>query len=375
MNIGFDAKRAFHNATGLGHYSRDLIQLLAAHLPEHHYFLFNPKAGKIPFQPLQANVLEVRPSGSLAKRFGNFWRQLGIQKEVKKYQLDVFHGLSAELPPEIEKLGIKTLVTVHDLIFERFPEFYSTIDAGIYRKKTLRAATVADHVLAVSLQTKMDLINFYKIPEEKISVVYQGCHPIFGTVPDLAQLEHVRKKYQLPAHFALTVGTIEPRKNLLTAAAAIEPHQNIYLVAVGRKKKYAHKVAQYAERSGFGNRLLILEDVPLSDLHALYHLAKIFVYPSIIEGFGIPLLEAQFSGLPVICSKGGCFAEAGGNHSIYLETNEVPAWSEAIAQLWLDAPKRAEMQQAGFAHVQKFTPEAIANQLVTFYQNFLMHAD
>ena len=371
MNIGFDAKRAFHNATGLGHYSRDLIRLLANELPENQYFLFNPKPAKVAFNLQWPYVLEIRPSGPIAKHFGNFWRQYGIQREVKKYQLDVFHGLSAELPPDIEKLGIKTLVTVHDLIFERFPEFYGAVDTSIYRKKTMRAAQIADHVIAVSLQTKMDLINFYKIPEEKISVIYQGCHPIFQTSPNAQQRAAVLAKYDLSENFAFTVGTIEARKNLMTAVAAIKDLPEVQLVAIGKKKAYAQKVQQFVSQNGLSNRVHLLENVPLEDLHVLYHCAKIFLYPSIIEGFGIPLLEAQFSGLPVICSKGGCFAEAGGAHSIYLEAKEVGYWQEAIAQLWHDADKRKEMQLAGAAHIKKFTPAAIAAQLKSFYQNFL----
>lgn len=375
MNIGFDAKRAFHNATGLGHYSRDLIRLLANELPENQYFLFNPKPGKVAFQIHWPHVHEIRPSGPITKHFGNFWRQYGIQKEVKKHQLDVFHGLSAELPPEIEKLGIKTLVTVHDLIFERFPEFYGSVDVGIYRKKTMRAALVANHIIAVSLQTKMDLINFYKIPEEKISVVYQGCHPIFQTKPDPSKSKQVLEKYNLPPDFVLTVGTIEARKNLLTAVAAIKNLPDVHLVAVGKKKPYAQKVQQFIAQNELENRVHLLENVSLEELHVLYHSAKFFLYPSIIEGFGIPLLEAQFSGLPVICSKGGCFAEAGGTHSIYLEAKEVKDWQEAIALLWQDADKRKEMVLAGTAHIQKFTPEAIAAQLKGFYKHFLTDED
>jgi glycosyltransferase involved in cell wall biosynthesis len=371
MKIGFDAKRAFHNATGLGHYSRDTIRHVAQRFPDATCYLFNPAPASLPASLALPNITEIRPESPLEKASGSLWRRYGISKHVKKLGLDLYHGLSAELPADIEKTSVKKLVTIHDLIFERYPQFYKKVDASFYRSKTIHAAQIADLILAVSLQTKMDLINFYKIPEEKIHVCYQGYHPIYSTNPDYETLQRVKEQFQLHQPFCLFVGTIEARKNLLTAVKAIAPLPEVQLVAVGRNTAYGREVLRYATANGLQHRVKFIEGLDLKSLHALYHLARLFVYPSIIEGFGIPLLEAQASGLPVISSKGGCFAEAGGPHSRYLEYGEVADWTAAINALWHDEGSRNQMQIAGLVHARKFSDAPIADNLASTYSEIL----
>jgi glycosyltransferase involved in cell wall biosynthesis len=371
MKIGFDAKRAFHNSTGLGHYSRDTIRLIAKSFPEATCFVFNPKSAPTPEALKSANILIVKPEGAFEKISGSLWRRYGITRVVKPLGLDLYHGLSAELPVNIEKTGVRTVVTIHDLIFERYPQFYSRVDLSFYRNKTHHAAMIADHILAVSLQTKMDLINFYKIPEEKIQVLYQGFHPIYNTLPDAHVLEQVQRQHQLQAPFCLFVGTIEARKNLLTVLKAIQPLPDVHLVAVGRSTPYTKEVVHYAHANGLSNRLKILENIDLKTLHAIYHLARIFVYPSIIEGFGIPLVEAQACGLPIISSKGGCFAEAGGPHSLYLEYGEVSDWSDAIKGLWNDETQQRTMKAKGLTNAARFNESAIGGALADAYRQIL----
>ena len=180
MNIGFEAKRVFHNTTGLGNYSRDLVRILHRYYPQNRYFLYNPKPSKkILFESLGAQVLEKRPLGLFYTFFSNLWRRFGIIGDLKRDHIGVFHGLSGELPVGLNKAGIKSVVTIHDVLFLRYPEFYSFIDRNIYYRKFKHAAEAADCVIAISEQTKRDIVQYLGIAENKISVVYQGCHQAF----------------------------------------------------------------------------------------------------------------------------------------------------------------------------------------------------
>ncbi|MDR3062253.1 MAG: glycosyltransferase family 4 protein, partial [Dysgonamonadaceae bacterium] len=303
MKIGFDAKRAVQNNTGLGNYSRYLIEILSEYYSDNKYLLFAPEKKDNPrLQTLQSrkNVSFVYPSG-IAGLFPSFWRMTGIKTDLREYSPEIYHGLSGELPIGIAKTGIKSVVTIHDLIFLRYPEYYKSWDREIYTRKFRYACEYSDKIIAISECTKKDVISFFNIPEEKIAVVYQGCHPDFGKKATDEKKQEVTQKYKLPPKYLLSVGSIEPRKNLLLAVKALQKlEQDIHLVAVGKKTPYQVEVEQYAAQSGISERLHILNKVPLDDLPACYQLASVFLYPSFFEGFGIPVIEALHSGVPVI---------------------------------------------------------------------------
>ncbi len=197
MNIGFDAKRAFHNSTGLGHYSRTLIRSLADCYPEHQYYLFNPKPSSL-FSFPEKNIQEVRPASFINNIFSSVWRSSWVKNDLKKYKIDIYHGLSHEIPVGIQKTGIKSVVTIHDLIHERHPEQYNAIDVKIYNKKFRYACANADKIIAISEQTKKDIIEFYKTPEEKITVCYQSCNPAFSTAVSETEKDCRKKKVSPP---------------------------------------------------------------------------------------------------------------------------------------------------------------------------------
>ena len=178
MNIGFDAKRAFSNKSGLGNYSRNLIRGLILNYPDHNFFLFNPGEKKIAlhdFVERKTNIKEIVPTGFFEREFTGWWRSYGITKKLTEYKVDLYHGLSNELPLNIAKSPVKKVVTIHDLIFMRYPEFYQPSDRKMYEHKTRQACKDADVVVAVSNQTKNDLINLLEVPEKKIQVLYQSC--------------------------------------------------------------------------------------------------------------------------------------------------------------------------------------------------------
>lgn len=198
MRIGFDAKRAFLNNTGLGQYSRNLLSALFAGYPQHEYHLMTTKVTDM-FQP-PAHVSVHIPKG-LYKTFPALWRSNGVRHDLKQSGIQLYHGLSHELPVGLQRMGIKTVVTMHDLIFERYPEQYKPLDVAIYRKKFRYAASHADAVIAISRQTKDDLMQFYKVPQHKIHVCYQSCNPAFQNTVSASALASVRSKYGLPERY------------------------------------------------------------------------------------------------------------------------------------------------------------------------------
>ncbi|OSY89353.1 glycosyl transferase family 1 [Tenacibaculum holothuriorum] len=369
MNIGFDAKRAFHNTTGLGNYSRDLIRILSDFYPDNQYFLYNPKPKTVKRLSLESNMQEILPDKIIWKKLSSYWRQKPIVSQLKKDNLTIFHGLSGELPIKINKAEIKTVVTIHDLIFVRYPELYSFFDRKIHFKKFKHAAKVADKVIAISEQTKRDIIEFLEIKPSKIEVVYQGCHNEFKVEKTVEEKQVVLQKYNLPKEFVLYVGTIERRKNALSLIKAMK-NVDVPLVLVGRKTKdYQQEIDAYINEHKLQSKVIFLEKLTLFELSVLYQQTKLFVYPSIFEGFGIPIIEALFSKTPVITSTGSCFSEAGGKHSIYVEPYNVEELNQQIVKVLSDAGLQNRMQEKGLEYAQQFTDENVAKNVFNVYKS------
>jgi glycosyltransferase involved in cell wall biosynthesis len=373
MNIGFEAKRVFHNTTGLGNYSRDLVRIMSTFYPENHYFLYNPKQSqKGLFKANGVNVFEKQPKGFFNQLLTNTWRRLGIVQDLKKDQIDLFHGLSGEIPVGLKKNGIRSIVTIHDLIFLRYPEYYSFIDRAIYTRKFKHAAEAADLVVAISEQTKQDIIDFLGIDSKKIKVIYQGCHAAYKQAFSESEKATVLKKYQLPEKFILNVGTIEPRKNAWSIVKAIRD-LDIHLVLVGRETAYAKKIRAYLAQEKLEHKVSFLKGLTKEELAIFYQSAQVFVYPSRFEGFGIPIIEALFSKTPVITSRGSCFPEAGGAGSTYIDPDNVEELKQAIEQV-LNHPHIAKkMADDGFSYVQKFQDQFIAEEWMKTYKQVLKH--
>ncbi len=365
LRIGYDAKRIFHNRTGLGNYGRDLVRIMAGHFPENQYVLYNPKKARSPLFEPGAHMIERRPSGLAYKMFPSLWRSRGILKDLKKDQIDVYHGLSAELPVGISRSGIRSVVTVHDLIFIRFPHLYKAFDRWIYRKKLERAVSEADRIVAISRQTRDDLVRFVKAPESKMEVIYQGCHPVFKQAFTSGELENYRQQAELPSGFLLQVGTIEPRKNALTVVRALKdlPY---HLVLVGRRTDYYAQIASFVCAHRMEDRIHVLPHVSLADLAKLYRLAKVSVYPSIFEGFGIPVIESLYAGTPVITNARGVFPEAAGPGGIYVEdVTDVGEMQEKIR--WSMENDLSEFARKGREYVRRFDDEVLAAQWMETY--------
>lgn len=374
MNIGFDCKRAFSNNTGLGNYSRDTINLLSNHYPNEQYFLFTPKFTKnkrIEFIKKKENLFIRTPISNTNKIFKSLWRSKNIVNDLLKENIQIYHGLSNEIPLGIEKTEIKTIVTIHDLIFIRYPKLFNKIDRYIYYYKFKSSCERANKIIAVSEQTKKDIIEYFSIPEEKIKVVYQGCNEIFQVKKSNVKINKTIKKYALPKDFILYVGSIEKRKNLKTLLKCIKDLEKEKLVVIGNGNSYKKECKSYILENKFKKRVTFLNDISLEDMSCIYQSAKLMVYPSIFEGFGIPILEALFSKVPVITSKDGCFKEAGGNTSKYINPLSIEEMKEAILEIGNSKKIQKKMKEQGYIHAQKFADKKISDNLMQVYTSML----
>lgn len=370
MRIGFDGKRFFHNNTGLGNYSRSLIKVLSEYLPENEYLLYNPKkSSNYSLKNFNKSVIEVNPENYLSIRLKSLWRLYFVSNKIKEQNLAIYHGLSGEIPLGLPN-NIKKVVTIHDLIFERFPNLYSYFDRKIHFLKFKYAAKKSDVVVAISQQTKNDIVTYLGIKEDKIKVIYQGCNAVFKQTFNEAEINSSLIKYNLPENYILNVGTIEKRKNLLTILKSIT-NSDKNLVVIGKKTDYFDEVWNYIISNNLEKQVLFLKNLSLEEMAMIYQKATLFVYPSIFEGFGIPIIEALYSKTPVITSTGSCFSEAGGSHSIYINPESSEDLRKAIDLLWDNPLKRNEMQEKGFEFVQKFNDEVIAKNWNELYQSLV----
>ena len=370
MKIGFDAKRAFQNNTGLGNYSRTLISTLATDFPKEEYFLFAPKKTGMYI----TNLPVILPGKTVHRWLKSVWRSRWVTEDLKKQHIDIYHGLSHELPFGIHTTGVKSIVTMHDLIFERYPQQYNPIDVATYRRKARYACQVANLVVAISEQTKADLITYYQVPEEKIRVVYQSCDPIFETMLTLGEVAAFKHKYQLPDQYFLYVGSLIERKNLLgivTAMKMLKGKVDLPLVVLGSGKKYKEKVKQYLNDNHLSDRVIFLNEqsrLENAELPLLYQGAAGLLYPSIFEGFGIPILEALWSGTPVITSTGSCFSETAGDAAIYVDPLQPSSIAQAMQQSVEFPDLAADLRKKGLIHAQRFTPSACATAMMQVYR-------
>lgn len=377
-NIGFDAKRIVRNATGLGSYSRTLVNDLAvAGADSLDLRLYAPDEGRDELRSqivMRPNVHFCYPQSSLAPRtshfipfYKNYWRSRAIVNDLHRDRIHLFHGLSGELPRGLRESGIRSVVTIHDLIFLRHPEYYNWFDAKLYAWKFRQTLREADHIIAISQCTKRDIMQLGNVPEERISVIYQSFAPRFKASPSSP-----RGDGQQAAPYILSVGTIEERKNVLLAVKALHYlPANLSLVLVGRATDYARHVRRYADHHGLGRRVIMRHDVSNDELPSLYAGAEAFVYPSRYEGFGIPIIEAISMGLPVVAATGSCLEEAGGPHSLYVSPDDPEALARALRQVLRGAPGRDERISQSRNYIRKFEGCDVARQVIGIYQQLL----
>ena len=365
MIVGIDAKRIVRNGTGLGSYGRTLVNdLIRLGDSDMQLRLYAPDEGR---DELRSQIIEgaefCYPTGHPAALRKAWWRSHSIVSDLVRDGVEVYHGLSGELPIGLRKAGIRGIVTIHDLIFMRHPEYYHWLDTKIYEWKFRQSLREADHIIAISERTRQDILELGgEEYADRISVIYQSFAPHFSGPVNDERKAAVREKYKLPLRFVLNVGTIEARKNLALAVEAVDLlPQDIHLVAVGRQTDYVRQLPH-------SERLHLLSGVPDQDLAAIYVLAEAFVYPSRYEGFGIPIIEAIAAGLPVVACTGSCLEEAGGPYSRYVGPDDVIGMAEALKMSLRGARGRQERILRSREYLRKFEGNDVARQVAELYK-------
>ena len=374
MIIGYDGKRATGNMTGLGNYSRLVIEEVGRAHPDDSLLIYTPKPSDNP------RLKTIRELPNVEFRYpapqglkGSLWRTFGITNNLRPDKVDIFHGLSNELPLNIRSAGVPSVVTMHDVIYRRLPWCYRPFDRWMYDYKYGHSCRNADHIIAVSERTKEDVIEFYGIDPEKITVIYQGCDAQFRRQVSQEEIEEIKNRYHLPQRYLLQVGTIEKRKNLeLTVRALNGISPDMSLVVVGRDHHgYKSYIQKLAAQSGVEHRIIYLEGLPFTDLPALYTGAEVVVYPSLYEGFGIPVIEALECGRPVVAATGSCLEEAGGPDTLYVDPKDPNDLIQAVHAILRDPASARQMGLAGRDYVKRFRSENMAPCLMDLYRQVI----
>lgn len=373
LTIGYDAKRALSNGTGLGNYCRTLLNDLGTIDTTDSFRLYVPDLGRDDLRSqldMPRNMNFVTPANKLVKPLRSLWRIKGIVNDLKRDGVDIYHGLTGELPLGLSEAGIKSVVTIHDLIFMRCPEYYNPVDVAIYKWKFRNAIRQANRIIAISECTRRDIMELGEIDDSRIHVVYQSCDTRFRQQVSPEQKQDVRARYSLPKRYVLFVGTIEERKNALLAAQAL-PYlsDDIHLVLVGRQTAYAKTIFSFARQNGLANRIHMLSGVPTSDLYAIYQQAECFVYPSRYEGFGIPIIEAIQSRLPVIACTGSCLEEAGGPDNVYVDPDEPQEMAMAIKSITDNPDAARQIVTRSLDYIRRFENGNVAQEMLNVYRS------
>jgi glycosyltransferase involved in cell wall biosynthesis len=360
---------------GLGRYARSLAEALLPLIPPEQgpQIFYNHIPGRSQPIPSLAQQATYRVHlGYKPWRMGVLLGHhlgLGFNRLVPGTTL--FHATEHLLMP---LRGVKTVLTVHDLIYKLFPEHHKRLNYWYLNHAMPIFTARADAIIAISQATKRDLMSHYGLPGEKIHVIYEAAAPHFRPAP-ADSIADVRRRYGLPEKFLLVVGTIEPRKNyprLLEAMAAIrKDHPDLCLVVAGSKGWLYEPFFQKIEALGADSWVKLTGYVADEDLPALYSAARALVMPSVYEGFGLPILEAMACGTPVISSQAASLPELGGEAARYFDPHQVESISECLCQTLGPGGDLAAMTAAGLVQVAQFSWERAAQETWALYQNLL----
>lgn len=339
MKIAFDAKRYYHNRTGLGNYSRTIANGLKARHPEVEQLLMD------------------EPS----------WRRLfTLGNQAQSQGATMLHGLSNELP---WTSPIPTVVTMHDVAWRTFPDMYHWTDRQIYDLKYGHSARVATRVIAISESTKRDVMRFYGVPEDHIHVIYQPVQDLYYAGPDpKAQLNNP----EIASDYILNVGSINRRKNLMGLVKALEMiprDQRPQLVVIGNGREYRKEVEDYVDKHSLRAYFKVLTNVhEATELKNYYQHARMMVYPSFYEGFGLPVVEATLQMCPVVTSNISSLPEAAGPGALLCDPYQVDSINDCIMQL-IDSPEMGNRlaETADDYARSHFDPDTLIEQVYTLY--------
>ncbi len=364
MEIGIDARLVFYHQAGIGQYILRLTDALAALDKTNQYYLFQSRKDRT--QLITAPNFHRRVLWTPSH---HRFERMAMSVEMFPHSLDVFHSPDF-IPPR--RLRVPTVITVHDLAFLMYPRFL-TPDAARYYGQIDHASRSATHIIAVSESTKRDITRLLGVPEDKVTVIYEAAHPVKRVIDPVDAQQHVKRNYGVDGDFILFVSTIEPRKNLPTLLAAYSKLLTGYksqakLVVAGGKGWLTDEVDQAVEKYKLHDKVCFLGAVPNEELGYLYKAARVFAFPSLYEGFGLPPLEAMASGTPVIVSNVTSLPEVVGDAGLLVDPNDVDAWAAALYRVLTDNDLHTEMAHKSIKRASKFSWERAARETLEVYR-------
>ena len=370
--VYFDISAAVHRRAGLGRYAESLARALLPLLGDELAFFYNREAG---IEPLTG--LERVPARTVDLGYKP-WRMLvwlgqtphvGFNRLVPGAEL--FHATEHLLLP---LRGVPTVLTVHDLIFRRYPAHHKRLNRWYLNATMPLFCRRAGHIIAVSEQSKRDVIAAYGIPADKITVIYEAADRSFCPQPPAA-VTAVRERFGLPQRYLLFVGTIEPRKNLGRLLAAFEQLHaeglTDALVIVGKRGWLYDDFFARLGQSPAKTAIIFPGFVPDADLPAVYAGAQALAFPSEFEGFGLPVLEAMACGTPVVCANNSSLPEVAGDAALLIDPLDVAALTDGLARVLQDKPLREQMRVVGLAQAARFSWVRAADETLAVYRRLM----
>jgi glycosyltransferase involved in cell wall biosynthesis len=365
--VAIDARAADRRPSGVGIYTRTLISSLAAHDGDNSYLLVSNRPVFLS-NALPSNMQVIEEAHSV----GNLWLQIQCPRLLRRLGADIFHGPNFLAPLFAP---CPTVLTIHDLSSFLFPKLH-TVRNNLVQRLLPAAIRRAARVVAISENTKRDLIQHLHVPEEKIRVAPNALPPGVSRVEDKRVLDDTRRRYELPDRFFLFVGTLEPRKNiprLLDAFAlfARRDEGQTHLVLVGEHGWGAQEVLAHHRRLQLGDRVRFLGYVDHGELPSLYSLARALIMPSVYEGFGLPVLEAMACGAPVLAAENSGLAETAGDAALTCHHDDVERMAELMSVLDRDEELRARLAEKGRERAKQFAPRTFVEAMQQVYRETL----
>ena len=369
MRVGVNAllltKRTGYRQTGVSRYIRRIVEALPDELDGDELVVYAGRGGES-----TALASNVRRSwwgvGGPVARIA--WEAACLPFAMRRDRLDLFHGTVNALPP---RLPCRSVVTIHDLAFMRWPDQTTRRRHRYLSHAVASAARRADCIIAVSAATKRDIVDLLNVDPARIAVTHLGVEERFKPA-SANRIAEVRKRYGVEAPFVLSVGTLEPRKNLpalLRAYARIRDDVPHNLALAGARGWRSAEFQEAVERANLGDRLRLMGFVDDRDLPALYSAADLFAFPSLYEGFGLPVLEAMACGAPVLTSNASSLPEVAGDAAVLVDPADETALGDALARLLTDRVERDRLIAAGKLRAEQFTWRATARATAAAYRD------
>jgi glycosyltransferase involved in cell wall biosynthesis len=369
IKVGIDAHALGSRLGGNETYIRNVIRALGEEAPGGDYTLFLSPRGphESAAEPIagaeRMRRVVVRPRNPLVRI------PLSFPLALARARIDVVH-VQYVAPPVCPA---RIVVSVHDIAYERYPRFFAPGEVARFRALVPLTIRRASAVLTLSEYSKRDIVWRYNVPPEKVVVTYLAADPMFRPIHDEGRLVGVRARYNTGEQFILSVGNLQPRKNLKTLIEAYVALRRAgatrhKLVLVGKRAWLHDEVFAAARESGYADELVFTGYVPDADLVALYNAAELFVYPSIFEGFGLPPLEAMACGTPVVCSNTSSFPEVVGDAALTVDPLDPDALARAIAAVLENADMRARLSAQGLRRAAAFSWRATARTILQIYR-------